>query len=174
MVQSPIPPRGGTVPTKGGRFQEGGGAGYLWAMFEETQKDSESSVQKCCSLRPREVWLRHCNFSAVFLHFPHNFPAVFRNFSLLDLTRPNRNPPPPAIYPCTPNGGTPVACLKKNFGPFGRFVCSLCVWPLLILQLGQVARVCVPLRTVLHLRPLNMHDFTPLGLKTAAEYPQKN
>ena len=43
-----------------------------------------SPVPKCCSLRLWEVRLRH-----------RNFPATFRNFSQLDLTLPDRNPPPP-------------------------------------------------------------------------------
>ena len=42
-----------------------------------------SPVQRCCSLKLREVWLRH-----------RNFPAIFRNFSQLPFTLPDRIPPP--------------------------------------------------------------------------------
>ena len=35
-----------------------------------------SPVQKCCSLRLREVWLRHRKFPSFFL----NFPAIFCNW----------------------------------------------------------------------------------------------
>ena len=34
-------------------------------MFEETQKHSQPPVQKCCSLRLWEVWLRHRKFFAI-------------------------------------------------------------------------------------------------------------
>ena len=50
-----------------------------------------SPVQKCCSLRLREVWLWHRNFPAI----SRNFPAVFRNFSQLGLMLPDRIPPFP-------------------------------------------------------------------------------
>ena len=43
-----------------------------------------SPVQRCCSLRLRGVCLQH-----------RNLPAIFRNFSQLDLTLPDRTPPPP-------------------------------------------------------------------------------
>ena len=45
-----------------------------------------SPVQRCCSLRLREVWLRQCVS-----------PQFSRNFPQLDLTLPDRNHPPPAV-----------------------------------------------------------------------------
>ena len=81
-------------------------------------------VQRCCSLRLREVWLRHRNFHAIFPQLSRNFcafvpqfPAIlaqisrnFRQFSQSDWTPADRNPPPPPLDPppdCgTPRGGT--------------------------------------------------------------------
>ena len=45
-----------------------------------------SPVQRCCSLRLREVWLRH-----------RNFFGNFRNLWQLDVTLPDRNSPTPAV-----------------------------------------------------------------------------
>ena len=66
-------------------------------LFEETQKHSEPPVQKRCSLRLQDIWLRHRNFfSAISPNFSPFFFCNFpRNFSQLDLTLPDRPPPPP-------------------------------------------------------------------------------
>ena len=55
-------------------------------------------VQECCSLKLRKVWLRHLKFpqfSRNFPQFSRKFPQFLRNFLQLDLTLPDRIPPPP-------------------------------------------------------------------------------
>ena len=59
-------------------------------------------MQKCCSLRLWEVWLRCYNFSAmcpqffaILLHFPHNFHNFFLQW---DLTLFDCNPPSPGLW----------------------------------------------------------------------------
>ena len=50
---------------------------------------SVAPVQKCCTLRLWEVWLRH-----------RNSPTISPNISQLDLTLPGRHPPPPPTPAC--------------------------------------------------------------------------
>ena len=63
---------------------------------------SEAPLQNCCSLRLRDVQfdlVTTPQFSHNFPTISHNFPAISpqfpRNFSQLDWTLPDRNPPPP-------------------------------------------------------------------------------
>ena len=61
-------------------------------------------MQNCCSLRLLEVQFGLVTTPQLFRNFPanspqlsRNFPHFFRNFLQLDLTHPDRNPPPPLM-----------------------------------------------------------------------------
>ena len=95
-------------------------------LFEETQKYSEPPVQTCCSLRLREVWLRHSNLPQFFAIFPQFF-AIFAIFAIFcNWIGPSRiaipsRPPPPSPTAVARLG---VALLVAERAPFPVFHAS--------------------------------------------------
>ena len=89
------------------------GPAFLWGLqFAIFRNPSTTAFEVPCLKRHRNILSHLCRSGAPFLQFSRSFPTIFpRNFSQLDCTLPDRNPPPPplviASHPLFPSGFAP-------------------------------------------------------------------